>query len=161
MAVLWLAALAGPCAARAAQQGAIGPASSGSVAIMASVAPRISVSATTEVALGETDPSGAATADARICVQANSFTGRYDLVASGANDPAGFVLVAADGTTQPLTLSWTDLSAGEQPLVPGVPLQGLEASRTPCTAATASRLSMAAGSGETAAGVITMTVSPL
>jgi len=156
-------ALCGAAApAVAAQQGEIGAMSRGSLAISVSVAAQAEVAGVMDAALVPTGYNDTATALQRICIRTNSATLGYDIAASGTVAGDAFVLAAADGSSLPIALEWTDAADGSAALLPGVPLRGLTASREACSADAAATLAVAAPASDVpAAGVITLTFSPL
>jgi hypothetical protein len=155
-----LGGAAGP--ACAAEQGEIGAMSRGSVGISVSVAARAEVAGVMDAALVPTGYNGTATALQRICIRTNSATLGYDIAASGPVAGDAFALPAADGSSLPIALAWTDAADGPAALLPGVPLHGLTASREDCSAGAAATLAVAAPVSDVpAVGVITLTFSPL
>lgn len=117
--------------------------STGNVAITATVAATAAITGLQDVNL-ESDP-----AVQRICIEGNSFNGRFDLAASGDTDATGFVVRAADGTSAPLTLSWTDGAGLTSEIRNGGSVRALNASQ-PCSGAGASTLTMATPSTQAA-----------
>ena len=89
----------------AASQGTLGPTSSGSVSITASVPNRARISGLTDVSFLNQDPATAASAAQNVCVWSNTATKAYTVTASG-NGTANAFTLSNGSSTVPYSVAW-------------------------------------------------------
>ena len=109
--ILALACFAASCSAEAAEDGALGVTSMGTVSISVSVAPRARISGLQDIDLTLTDPRTGARPAQNICVWSNSPAGSYTLTAAGSG-PGGAFELAGSGQTVNYSVEWA-ASAGQ------------------------------------------------
>ena len=89
----------------AASQGTLGPTSSGSVSISASVPNRARISGLSDVTFLNQDPAIAASGAQNVCVWSNTATKAYTITASGNGTANAFTLTNGSSTV-PYSVSW-------------------------------------------------------
>jgi len=139
--ILVLACLVAGGSAEAAEDGALGATSSGSVRISVSVAPRARISGLQDIDFGPADPGTGARRAQNVCVWTNSPAGSYTLTAAGSGPGGAFELVGS-GQTVSYSVEWA-ASAGQSS---GFPLSGGGTSQANLQTA-ATDADCAAGSG--------------
>lgn len=102
---LWTGGLAIAPAALAASQGAIGAASSGTLAIAASVPPRARLSGLNNVSFTNVNPANNARNAQSVCAWSNTATKGYRITASGSGAGNAFTL-SAGALSVPYTVQW-------------------------------------------------------
>lgn len=90
----------------AATQGNLGPTSSGSVSITASVPNRARISGLTDVTFLDQDPATAASAAQNVCVWSNTATKAYTVTATG-NGTANAFTLSNGSATVPYSVAWS------------------------------------------------------
>jgi hypothetical protein len=109
--VALLLATAAAGSANAATQGSLGPTSTGSVAINASVAGRVQISGLRDVTFTGVD-AGTAQSDAQdVCVWSNTAGRKYNIKASGSGASGAFTLSSGALTPVNYTVEWNKLAA--------------------------------------------------
>jgi len=114
--------------AQAATQGTLGPTSTGSVTITASVPSRAQITGLTDVSFAGVDPTTAATSAQNDCVWSNTSNKGYSITATGSGSSGAFTLTDSSATLSvPYTVQWaasTGQSSGTA-LTAGTALTGL------------------------------------
>lgn len=156
----------------AATQGAIGPTSTGTVSISATVPGRVQISGLSDIAFGTVDPAIAASSAQDVCVWSNTAGRGYTITATGSGASNAFTLT--DGsTTLGYAVQWAG-SSGQSSgtaLTTGSALGGLTSTATNPTcsagpAATAtlvvnvSAAALQAANAGTYNGTLTLIVAP-
>jgi hypothetical protein len=140
------ATVSGMGGAHAATQGTLGPTSTGSVTITATVPNRTQITGLTDVSFANADPPTAAVSNQSDCVWSNTATKGYSISATGSGPGGAFTLASGSLTPVPYSVQWNAAAAQTTgtPLVSGTPLPGLvsTATRPACTASPSSTSSL-------------------
>ncbi len=100
--------LAGP--AFASTNGSLGPTSTGSVNINASVPSRVRISGLRDVTFSNVEPSAAASDAQNVCVWSNTSTRGYNITATGSGTASAFTLSSTTSQVVPYTVQWAPTS---------------------------------------------------
>lgn len=103
-ALMAAAALTGT--AQAATDGTLGPTSTGTVTINASVAGRVQISGLRDVSFTNVDPSVAQSDAQNVCVWSNTSGRKYNITATGSGAAGAFTLASGALTPVPYSVQW-------------------------------------------------------
>ena len=93
----------------AASQGSVGPTSTGTVSISASVPSRARITGLADVAFTNQDPATAASNAQNVCIWSNTATQGYTITATGSGSGSAFTLTNGSGTV-PYSVEWAATS---------------------------------------------------
>jgi hypothetical protein len=158
--------------AEAAQQGEMGPTSTGSVGISLSIAPRARISGLKDISISDADPAANLRTAQTVCVWSNSPAGAYTLTAGGSGSGGAFELAGGQQTLA-YSVEWAQSTVQDsgQALTGGQTATNLQAAATQsdCNSGSGSAsLVVAIDSAQLAAaqtdtpytGSLTLTVAP-
>ena len=159
--------------AHAAQQGSIGPASSGSVGISVSIPAQARISGFRDIDLGAGEPARLARATQDLCVSSNGLAREYAMVAHGSGSAGAFEL-SNGARTIGYTVEWSSHAAGrkDEPPASVSPATDRQAAVSPpeckagpgttlLTVAVDPALLQQAETGAPYTGSLTLTLAPL
>ncbi len=160
--------------ATAATNGSLGPTSTGSVIINASVPGRVRISGLSDVTFANVDPSVAASNAQSVCVWSNTSTRGYSITATGSGTASAFSLASGALPVVPYTVAWASTSGQTSgaALATGTALTGQTstAANSDCSAGPAASASLVVSMGSptlqtmtagvTYNGTLTLVVAP-
>lgn len=121
--------------ASAAQQGTLGPTSTGSVNISLTIPALVQISGLTDIALGTVNGPFPATGSTPACIYSNN-SGNYTVTVTGSGTGGAFTVSGpspATTSTIAYTATWTAGSGAAQSLTAGTKLSGLSGANTTST----------------------------